>query len=103
MTTAKKMVQKKGRGLNEGLLLVPTGGGVGGGGLKVSDAGSGTCPLGAGRHVGSFAGYSFCNPNSLILGVGTVILGKMALNAALVSFDSCASGGFFFFLSNVPR
>lgn len=62
--------------------------------MKVSDAGSGTSPFGAGRQVGSFAGCSFYNPNSLILGVETVSLGKMALNAALVSFNSCVSGGF---------
>lgn len=66
------------------------------------DAGSGTSPLGAGGQVGSFAGYSFCNPNSLILGVETVSLGKMALTAALVSFDSCASGVFFFFCRMFP-
>lgn len=69
--------------------------------MKVSDAGSGASPLGPGRQVGSFAGYSFCNPNSLILGVETVSLGKIALNAELVSVDSCASG--VFFLLNVPR
>lgn len=62
--------------------------------MKVSDAGSGASPLGAGRQVGSFAEHSFCHPNSLILGVETVSLGKMAVNAALVSFDSCASGVF---------
>lgn len=47
MTTTKKMVQKKGRVLNEGLLSVPTGRGT----FKVCDAGSGTSRLGAGGQV----------------------------------------------------